>query len=185
MSIMVKDANDTKTRYGVIVILTQDEEVLMSRRLDTTHFSKKWQLPSGYLSNGEPSYDACIRVLEHQTDIACSQDQFIFIGSLDLKEHLNEFYYIYAVNVPLSVKLSDKAKKETKHRSDWRFFELDRATVLDSAPGIRDITLRLKSGLEKAKQKVTRIDKIKTQKLPVLRNPIQEQVTQKCQGCDM
>lgn len=177
-----------KTRYGVIVILTQDEEVLMSRRLDTPQYAKKWQLPNGRMHGNEASSDACVRVLERETDIKLPKDEFSFIGSLTLAQ-IGEFYYVYAVNIPITTTLSDASRKETKHRSDWRFFELDRAVVLDAAPGVRSMLLKLSTSLYKVKHNLdkapTSLDKSKTQKLPVIRIPTQEQEQQfaMAQGC--
>lgn len=177
------NSTGVKTRYGIIILVIQDEKVLMSRRVDTPKYSKKWQLLNGRMHGHETSYDACVRILERETDIKLFTDAFTFLDSLTL-EQIDEFYYVYAVNIPKTTVISDDAKKETKQRSDWRFFELQRAIVLDSAPGIRSILLKLTSGLNKVKRGIV-TDKSKTQRLPPI-IPIPMQTQQHdfaAQGC--
>lgn len=177
--------SNVKTIYGTIVIVTQGEKVLLSRRLETPMYSKKWQLINGRMHGGnEASSDTAVRVLERETGIQLPKEELIFMGSLTLSE-IHQFYYIYAVNIPIATPLSDDSKKQTKHRSDWRFFNLNNAVVLDVAPGIRSILIKLASGLNKVKRGIEpqELDKKKTQPIPVFRIPVQEVYT--VQGCCM
>ena len=137
---MISDNTDNiKIRYGVAVGLFKDKEVLLSRRIDTPLFSKKWQFVNGNVKFEEDSKDSAVRLVEDQTGIKIDKTQLYYSHTITIGE-TKEFYYIYLVHL----KDTDiPSNTDTKYRSDWKIFSLKNAVVLDLVPGIRPILRKL------------------------------------------
>lgn len=137
-----------KTLYGAAIGLFKGDEVILSRRIDTPKFPKKWQFCNGRLRGQEQSQDAAIRIVKEQTGIQLDKKQLHYINSISLAES-HEFYYVYLVHLKDDEKPTNT---DTKYRSNWRQFKLGNACVLDLVPGIRNILRKLLSCLIKVRE---------------------------------
>ena len=143
---MMNIPNETKnmnTVYGVVVCLVKNKQVYLSRRIDTTLFSKKWQFLNTWMRGSQSSFEAAINLVERETGIVITRDRLFFASSISLTS-LHEFYYIYLVNLKDDEIVVDI---EDKHRSPWKPFPLLGAIVLDVVPAIRPILRKLLKGL--------------------------------------
>lgn len=187
-NINTDDKTHTKMKYGVIVILVQDEEIFLSRRLDTPTYNKKWQFINGKMHVGEVSIEAATRIIEKETGLVIDKERLHFTSSLSIAE-IHEFYYIYIVSLSITEKVNHELVDP--QRTEWRPFELQKAAILDLAPGLRQIVIKMYSSLMKwkhqgaaVKTNNSKIDKSKTQKLPTVSiSQEQQQQEQYVQGC--
>ena len=79
--------------------------------------------------------DTVARLIEEQTQLKIDKRRFHFATNITISES-NEFYYVYIVNLN-----EDEIPLNTcdRWRGDWRVFPLDKASVLDVVPGIRNV----------------------------------------------
>ena len=129
--------------YGSSVGLIKDKGIYLSRRIDTLLFSKKWQLINGLMQAGENGRTTAVRIINEQTGLVIPDSRLYYMSSYDV-EAANELYFIYLVC------LQDNEvpeNKESAYRSDWKFFKMEAAIVLDLIPGLRRFLFKLNRAL--------------------------------------
>lgn len=128
--------SEQNTAYGVAVgLVNKKGEIYLSRRIDTLHFSKKWQFANGRMRHDEDSKVAAARITKDETGLSLPRNRFKFIQSINIDE-TNEFYYVFLAMVDDAEIPSIENKT---NRSGWRSFTLAHAHALDSVPGLRPV----------------------------------------------
>ncbi|MBG6136812.1 NUDIX domain-containing protein [Longispora fulva] len=84
---------------GVLIILTRDEEVLLTLHKGTG----QWSVPSGPLVGDENVLDAAVREAREKVDVQLTAEELEFVGVIHRRhgpERANMAFVFHALNVP-------------------------------------------------------------------------------------
>lgn len=89
---MENDKNRSNTRVAVYLIGFRGNNILLGKRINTSHMNNYWSLPAGHVYESESIVDAIIRESNEELGILITPMQLIAIGSL--YQRTNSFDYI-------------------------------------------------------------------------------------------
>lgn len=138
-----------KTKYGVAIALFRGSNIFLSKRMwNQLHYAGAWQIVYGFTNTDYERYaDAAKRVLKEETGLDITIDRFCYIKSMMVG---NEFYYTYFVHLKDGEILNDPDAEQSKLRSGYVSFPLERAVNMKLVPCLEKMLRTALKALEKS-----------------------------------
>lgn len=131
-------SNHEYTLHTVAVGLLRGKQAYFSQRVDTLHFSGKWQFAGGKCEDGENPIDGAIRETLEETGLAFEPSRLQYLDSIygDPTTYVCFVYVIELADNEIPKKVEDKM-------TEWQLFPLEEAAKLDLMPGLPNIIDKL------------------------------------------